>query len=149
MAYSDLLRTQPCNQNDIATLIDGVLGASGAALVSAAWTPSFTGFSANPAGGTYRYFQINKLAILSFYMPNDGTSNSTAFTITMPFTGGASWLSMQKIAGARDNTAFVNNAIAFVPGGSNVLTFYTDANSAGWTAAGGKRASGIFVCEVT
>jgi len=52
------------------------------------WTPTYTGFSADPTNGIYRYTLQGRKCCMTVIIPagNHGTSNATTFTMTLPFT---------------------------------------------------------------
>lgn len=118
---------------------------------SGTWTPTITGFSADPTNTVFRYVLLGKLCIAVVRMATAGTSNSTAFTLTAPFTaatvGNGVWLT---------TTFFTDNsAQSATPGRANINTasdtinLYTTMTSAGtWTASGTKAANFTLIYEV-
>lgn len=141
MAYSDLIRAvSGWGANDIANLIDGVFGSSGALGASSAWTPSFTGFSANPASPVGQYWQIGKLVIAMLRLPSTGTSNATSFTISAPVAartlagalwGCAAW-------DATDNGAYTADVKISIASAASTFTILKGGSTTGWTASGAK-----------
>lgn len=115
------------------------------------WTPTITGFSANPAGGVYRYIQIGKTVFLSVGQPANGTSNSTTFTISLPIAAATitnmQWSGFGTVA---DNgVSPTSPGLLNLPSGSTVVNVYKDAVGGGFTASGGKRlAWGTIIYEV-
>lgn len=113
---------------------------------SQAWTPTLTGFSADPASAVYRYTQVGKIVTLYISQPNNGTSNATGFTITLPVTAatitGMTW-------GASVGQIVNNSAVPTTPGlaqitsGGTVLNLYSSSSGANWTASNGKRIIGL------
>src|SRR3990167_4574068 len=101
-----------------------------------AWTPSYTGFSVNPTA-TAMYMQIGKLVIAYYLTTAGGTSNSAAFTTTLP---AAANKVMQYPTGAiGDNTAVVSVAGRLdTAANSTTLTAYKDMGGTGWTTSGTK-----------
>lgn len=103
------------------------------------WSPTFTGFSSNPANGLYRYKVVGKTVFVSIRMPSNGTSNSTAFTISAP-------IKAKLITNGRWELPcrIINNgatAFGFAAINSNATTigFGLSATSETWTTSGGKR----------
>ena len=100
------------------------------------WTPSFTGFSANPTGVMARYVLIGKLVTCFVYMGGAGTSNTAGFTVSAPFTAatvaGGAW--MNAIAYCVDNSAGAAAGYAQIASAGTVFTL-TKSAGAGWTAA--------------
>ena len=108
------------------------------------WTPSFTGYSANPTGGVYRYCVVGKICHFVIREPNAGTSNGAVITISAPLTAatvtGAQWIFP---AGLADNnvtlTAWGRGRIG---SGESAFTFGTNpAIDGGFTSSGNKRVS--------
>lgn len=105
------------------------------------WVPTFTGFSVDPASGNYRYHKVGKVFTIFVAMPNNGTSNATGLTITLPFTAatitGMAWYGFGYVY---DNGALLadpgRNVIASA---GTVVNCYTTSGGAGWTASGNKR----------
>ena len=105
------------------------------------WTPTITGFSANPTGGIYRYKLIGKLIIVSISMPNAGTSNATTLTITAPFTAATITNMIWSASGTVvDNTSTIVLGSGRILPNENIINFYTGPSSSNvWTASGTKR----------
>lgn len=107
------------------------------------WTPTLTGFSANPSSAVYRYYKIGKTVYITISQPNNGTSNSTALTVSLPFTAATvtnhQWLApvMQPVNSGSTNST--NPGLAIIASGGTVATFYRDSNGNTWTNTGGKR----------
>jgi hypothetical protein len=108
------------------------------------WSPSFTGFSANPGSGIYTFKIVNGWVVCNARMPSNGTSNATTFRISAPVTPrtvtNGSW-------GVTWFDAVDNGSSLTAAGKASVLSadsnIYIDSNMGGaaWTAANGKRAS--------
>lgn len=105
-----------------------------------AWTPTFTGFSADPSSVTARYTLNGKMCTI-YLDSTAGTSNATTFTITLPFA--AANTSSQSFAGLMVSN---NSAATTSPGlirtrvNSNVADLYLNSSAAAWTASGTKNA---------
>ncbi len=108
------------------------------------WTPTLTGFSADPASAVYRYRVINKTCYIVVSQPNSGTSNATGFTITLPFTAatvtGMTWhitiplVFDNSVISTTKDTAQISSA-------GSTITLNKANNASGWTNSGGKRAT--------
>jgi hypothetical protein len=114
-----------------------------------ALTPS--GFSSVPANAVYRYWITGRFVHFLIRQPTAGTSNSTSFTIPAPFTS-ANITNAFWFASAIDAT---NNGVDLTTAGrfqlganSATITVASNAAGAGWTAANGKRASGLLIYEI-
>lgn len=96
-----------------------------------AWTPVFTGFSADPTNVDAKYFRVGNKIDVRIGMTG-GTSNATTFTMTLPFQS----------LGAYHYALLMFNAGASVSGrgslaaGSNVLTMFSTGAGGAWTASG-------------
>lgn len=123
------------------SLLDDVTSSDVFNTLGVTWTsfvPTFTGFSSNPTIVYCEYIQINKLCIFTLFS-NPGVSNSTSFTISIPF-----------VAARNSNLGFgtlINNGTtSTAPGrvnttaGSNVLTCAINAGGGGssWNGSGNK-----------
>jgi hypothetical protein len=106
------------------------------------WTTTFVGFSSNPPY-VFRYTVIGKTVFYYFTMTSDGTSNSTSFTITLPFAGKTGVNQFHTMAFVVNNSAAgASPGRIQITSASNVASLGRDATGAVWTASGGKRASG-------
>lgn len=102
-----------------------------------AFTPTWAGFSANPAGAATRYSIIGNVINYQLFA-GTGTSNSTSFTITLPVAI-ASYYVGQFITGVALGVNAGTNVNTFITGGSTTrLDLYTSAALAGWTNSGNK-----------
>lgn len=104
------------------------------------WSPTFTGFSANPTG-TYYYVQIGKVVIVSINMSAAGTSNTTTFSISAPVTArtisGAQW---QSAGQGKDNGAGITTPVLVrINSGSSTINVFKDWTGTAWTASGDKQ----------
>ena len=106
------------------------------------WTPTITGYSANPSGGVYRYCVVGKICYAIIREPNTGTSNATTLTITAPVTAatitGMTWLTT---AALTDNgTVLTTWGRGRIGSGESVFTFgLNPAIDGGFTSSGNKR----------
>jgi hypothetical protein len=150
MAYADTLRSGTITAEDIADSIEGVMGASGVLGASSSWTPTFTGFSADPTNLACRYWKIGKMVILNVRMGSAGTSNSTAFTMTLPATAATitNMLWSNHIPYAVDNSGEVSTAWAYISSGGTTITLSKTAGGyPNWTSSGIKKADFTLIYE--
>lgn len=108
------------------------------------WTPVFAGFSADPTSNVSRYRLINNTVNLNHRSNADGTSNSTGFTISLPFTAktitNANW---QTPCLVTDNSAAVATpGTISITSAATTASIAKDLASTGFTASGGKRIRG-------
>lgn len=103
------------------------------------WSPTQTGFSANPSGGVYQ-FRLDGVACTVFIrQPNNGTSNATTFTMTLPIAAKTLTDAIYMGYGiVVDNGGGATRGRFEVPTASSTLSIYTLDGSA-FTASGGKR----------
>lgn len=114
------------------------------------YTPTFTGFSADPTVFA-RYTVVGKLCVVSIATSASGTSNATSFTITLPFNA-------KTLSGGNFNItiAVITNSgtTSTTPGmirtqeGSNVATVFRDFVGTAWTNSGGKHADFVLSYEI-
>lgn len=117
-----------------------LVSGSGTSWTWQSWTPTITGFSANPSGGVYLYTQIGKTVFISIRQPNNGTSNATGFTITLPVTAKTTTDQTWEVwfRGVNNgNLAFPR--LGVISSGGTVIDLYSDAAQANWVNSGGKR----------
>jgi hypothetical protein len=115
------------------------------------WTPTYTGFSAAPTGGTYRYKVVGKTVHVAVKTPNNGTSNSTSFTMTLPLTcaniPGMEW--QCTLNNLVNNGSVVGPGFGYLGPNTNIIFFSINSAGAGWTASGGKRINGMYLVYET
>lgn len=116
------------------------------------WTPTLTGFSANPSPAVYRFAVVGRSCMMLVRHNGDGTSNSTGLTISLPIAAasyGGSGVVAVMLGQAKDlGSTLSAPAMVTVAEGGTVATCYKDATGASWTASGGKRCSFEGVYEV-
>lgn len=106
------------------------------------WTPTFTGFSANP---TYvaTYFRIGNMVTATLRCTADGTSNATGFTVTSPLTAvtrtSAQWSA--RCHGANSNGVHQADVDVLIASAGTVFTLQVADVVTGWNAAGNKKAN--------
>lgn len=106
------------------------------------WSPTFTGYSANPTGGVYRYCIVGKICHFVIREPNTGTSNLGSLTISAPVQAatitGAIWITPAVLT---DNGSTLTSwGRGRIGSGESVFTFGTNpAIDGGFTLSGGKR----------
>jgi len=106
------------------------------------WVAVNTGFSVEPTGGIYRYQKIGKFVTLHIVQPVNGTSNSTSFAISLPFT--AKTIANMQWHGTGtglDNSLLIATPVflRIASGGSVVNVYPSASSSSAWTASNGKR----------
>lgn len=121
------------------------LSTSGTDLNSAwsTWTPSFTGFSANPTC-TGRYQRFGTLVIANLdCSAGSGTSNATGFTVTLPVASKRTLISpCSSVSGGTDNGSNVNVRVDLTAASATATLYPNVAGS--WTGSGSKNAN--FTC---
>jgi hypothetical protein len=113
--------------------------------VSGGWqdyTPTLSGWSANPTNTVYRYFQVGKVVTLYIRQGIAGTSNATTKSIDLPVTAAtktnASW---QATCWATDNgNPLATPSRAVIASAATTITFDKDGSAPGaWTNTLGHR----------
>lgn len=124
---------------------------SGISGVWSDWTPTLTGWSANPTGAFYRYARFGNVVVCALAQGSSGTSNSTGVTITLPIqaanTVNGVWSAPCRFS---DNSVTSTvSGMVYITAGSTTASFFTNWAAAGWTASGGKSIiSAVFKYEV-
>jgi hypothetical protein len=120
------------------------------------YTPSFTGFSVAPTitAGDWRWKMLTKNTFhLIGWGTAAGTSNSTGFTFTAPFTlawtGGSGFGLQQTPCVVVNNGSQVIGTVRSKTGGSNILDVFTAASGV-FTASGNKTVyvNAVFQMEI-
>lgn len=102
---------------------------------SGTWTPTFTGFSADPSIAEAKYSLVGKSCTINLRLGN-GTSNATTFTFTLPFVGGTA---SQIITAIITDAGTISSGRVDVAGSSsNIATVYKTAAAGAFTATGSK-----------
>lgn len=108
------------------------------------WTPTLTGFSADPTNTRYLFRIMHKYCIVDFRQTTSGTSNATTFTTTIPVAaatitnGGWGTILWQ----AYNNGAEISPpGRVFVVSAGTTATLQTTTASGAWTNVNGKMAS--------
>lgn len=144
----DALDAAPVNNNftTVANAINGNLDTSnlksGQAVDStkfttetwAPWTPAFTGFSGSVNITTARYIQYGKTVHIR--ITADGTSNSTAFTFTLPVAAKSSGRHI--VCAVFNGGNWITTGVMNLTAGSTSASMSIDANATGFSATGGK-----------
>lgn len=107
------------------------------------WTPTLTGFSANPSSTIYQYRVEGKEIQIRVRQAGDGTSNATTFSLTAPFTAqtltNGSWQTSSLVV-IDNGAATTTPGLVSIGSASNSINLRPNTNgSATWTAANGKR----------
>lgn len=101
------------------------------------YTPTYTGFSANPNLGA-KFSIDGNLVTINFIILGDGTSNASDFTATII---GTSTQYSQQMIHVRDNGTNKTGYAQVDPSGTTVA-FYTSTNKDGFASSGNKSCSG-------
>lgn len=153
-AYQTLTATEMDNLvENIEALADGsgldnsavtpakLLTGTGSSWVWQSWTPTLGGWSSNPTGGLYYYTVVGKMCTVNITQPNNGTSNATTCTFTLPLTSrnltSMTWTAPAKIVDNGSNST--TPGMARVQANSSTLTVYKDFAFNAFTASGNKR----------
>jgi len=104
------------------------------------WAPTLTGFSSAPTSTVYNYKFVGDLLFIISRQGANGTSNTTGFTETIPWTPSTA---MDTVAGVQIDNGAVLTTAGRCGLSTNTVTFFKDMSNvaASWTASGGKRAS--------
>lgn len=107
------------------------------------WSPTFQGFSADPAGGIYQWYADGRTIFIFIRQPNAGTSNDTLFRISPPIA--AKTLTNMVWGGTAtvvDNgTTKTTMGRPTISSGGSILAIHVDASAGAtpWTNSGDKR----------
>ena len=116
------------------------------------YTPTLTGFSADPTSSVYRWRAQNKSVKVAVRQGADGTSNATSFTITIPVAAATiTNMAWDGTAGGRDNGAALTTMcrLSIVSAATAMSIFPNGSGTALWTNANGKRiTAGIIEYEM-
>mgnify|MGYP003402589669 CR=1 FL=1 len=136
MAYSDILRQETADFNDVADLIDALEGET----TSGTWSPTYTGFSADPTTLICRYSRIGQFCTVYYRAFPHGTSNTTGFTITAPFTAATVANALWGVSGLSiynsGTLAYTGNA--YIVSAGTTITIERDSAGTAWTNSGTK-----------
>lgn len=111
------------------------------------WTPTFTGFSTDPTINAARYTQVGKLVSVAVNC-NNGTSNSTGYTMTLPVAAAGSAKQFGLAAVVTDNgVAQTSPGLLRTNINSTTLDVFQDMANGGWTASGSKKVQFTFTYE--
>lgn len=106
------------------------------------WTPSFTGFSADPTGDA-RYVQMGNVVFATFHTTGNGTSNSTQFLMTLPVNAATTNFFAGVISASNNGTT--TEGVLQTTSGSNVADLRTDFSNDGWDSSGGPKGTDWFL----
>ena len=112
------------------------------------WSAGLSGFSVAPSNDVYRYKLIGRMCTLKMRQATAGTSNSTGFTISLPFAAATItnmfWGSPAMVM---DNGVNLTTpGLMLIASAGTVLTVYTNYAQAVFTASGSKR---LTIGEIT
>ena len=99
------------------------------------WSPSWTGFSANPTVSVAEYSLVGDICTVWLTINSAGASSVNTCTVTLPFAA--------KYGNVRALTQVINNGgattgLVITNVGSNILTGYATAVAGAWNTSGGK-----------
>jgi len=102
------------------------------------FTPTQTGYSANPTIGDCKYFREGRRVSFYYYESADGTSNATTKTLTLPFNATNAFTTAPAVV---TNNAVVQTTygICQTRAASNILDIYRDQAFGVWTASAAAR----------
>lgn len=116
------------------------------------WTPTFTGFSADPSDAEYTFSINGGVATVVFSQTADGTSNATGFTASLPVAAKTVSANMDwwgACGFARDNSAALTTPAGWrVQSAASTVTFYKDLATGAWTGSGGKRIRAVVIYQI-
>jgi hypothetical protein len=145
MAYADTIRTNTCNMNDVAGLIEGIF-ASTYGLAWTAWTPTYgAGGSMTFTGVTTtlaNYIQCGKFVVIALAINGTtGGSASNYLTLTLPIAPSSNlYLGAIPVI---DNGAMANGFGYSAVSGSKLYLYRDD--SANFTLGAGEGAQGLLI----
>jgi hypothetical protein len=107
--------------------------------LSFSFTPTWTGFSANPTTAVCRFSINGGFCDYWFTASGAGTSNATTTTVTVPITTGSTATMRLPLMAVTDNSVSATTpGVIVISGGSSTIDFRKDGTLAAWTAAGSK-----------
>jgi hypothetical protein len=106
------------------------------------YTPTFTGFSADPTNSVYRFRIDGKMVSVVVSINGNGTSNTTGFTISAPATckNTSNYFPGALGVGADNGANFMPVHIYIATNTATMTLRKTAGTDASWTASGGKGA---------
>lgn len=106
-----------------------------------------TGFTSSPTINVSNYKVIGSNVFYHYEASLTSTSNSTGYTIALPFTSKAGELLYFCIPEIKDNSVFQTTpGLGLIASGSSIITLYKNSAEAAWTASGSK---GVVSIDVT
>ena len=111
------------------------------------WTPVYTGFSTAPTPTAARYTMTGKM-VTARLSSNNGTSNATTFTVTLPVVA-HSTAKQHLVATIATDNGTTMSAPGYVRTnvGSAVADIFVDVSGTAWTASGGKKIQFVITYE--
>ena len=112
------------------------------------WSPTLTGWSADPTDTVYRYLLNGNTCTLAIRQTTVGTSNSTEASLTLPFTAATIanhyWVGWGR---GMDNSGILATPVmALIASNATSIVFYPSAAGSTWTASNNK---GIYTMAIT
>lgn len=102
------------------------------------YTPTFGGFSTNPASVVARYTIIGKRCDVWVTPNTDGVSNATNFTITLPFAAANTGSNNQVFVVRIENSGTYGTGLLVVVSNSNIANVFANTAGGAFTASGNK-----------
>jgi hypothetical protein len=112
-------------------------------------TPVWTGFSANPTGGVYKYQVDGNMVFLQRVSGSSGTSNATTTTLLAPFAFKQTAYGMAMINGVDNGVNLSTICQLETTAGSNIMYLYKTYFRGAWTNSGSKDINtGVITYEI-
>ncbi len=112
------------------------------------WDPAPTGYSAVPAGATYKFRIDGQMVSAYLCEPNNGTSNLTTKDFTAPVsakaTSGLNWAVKNPLC-VNNNVSVETGVLEIFGASPTVISAKTTGGGGGWTASGNCRVAGLGV----
>lgn len=111
------------------------------------YSATITGISSSPSYSA-KYSRVGKLCVIAFKM-DAATSNSTSFTVSLPFRSANNGMHFYSVGYGGDNGVEISTPINVqIPPNSTSIFLYKTWNGTGWTASGTKFAAFNIFYEV-
>lgn len=112
-------------------------------------TPVYTGFSANPSGSNIRYkLDTQTVTLIKDVYGSSGTSNAGTFTIVLPFTSAATFLTSGSLFVSDNGSNQTTPGHYLITASSNSWQIFKSWYSAAFTSSGTKNAWGSAIYEI-
>lgn len=120
------------------------------------FTTTYVGFSANPVPSTIRYKIDGRLCTVQIYATTNGTSNATAFNISLPVTsknlsaganGVGPWTGASSLCVNNGSVVAAGTCNWNIIGSTNTAVFVLSTSATGWANANAKAFTGVLQYE--